>query len=240
MLCYIPVPPVVVALTQRVVTNVSETAVLSFRIDNAIPPVNTSDIRWYYTASTVSGDPDFNSSDFQEITALMNRTSMSQLTYSNDRLVLSVSNIVQALNVGEETDAGRYFLRATNPAGESSNYIDLVVRGPPQIVGGPRNQFAINNGSSAVFECTANADPQHEISWSFINFSGEEFKEIAVTTVAVTGISKYSINRNRSQPTFGELIVNDVMFEDRGTYICMAFNDNGDETAQANLTVHGE
>ncbi len=230
----------VVALTQRVVANVSESAVLSFRIDNAIPTVVTSDIRWYYTASTVSGDPDFNSSDFLEITALMNRTSMSRLTYSNDRLNLTVSNIVQALNRTAETDAGRYFLRATNPAGENSNYIDLVVRGPPQIVGGPCNQFAINNGSSAVFGCTANADPQHEISWSFINFSGIETDKIAATNFAVTGISKYSLNRNRSQPTFGELIVNDVMFEDRGTYICTAINEIGEEKAQANLTVHSE
>ena len=121
----------VVPLTpsQRVVTNVSESAVLSFRIDNAAPPAMTSDLHWYYTASAPSGVADFSSTDFQEITNLLSRTSTSSLSYSNDMLTLTVSGIVQALMMGEETDAGRYFLRASNPAGEDSSFIDLVVYG---------------------------------------------------------------------------------------------------------------
>ena len=225
---------------QRVVANVTDSAVLSFRVDSAVPPVMTSDLRWYYTANTMSGDPDFTSNDFLEITNLTSRTSSSMLTYSGDLLTLTVSGIVQALVGGDEIDAGRYFLRATNPAGEDSEYIDLVVRGPPQIVGGPRDQFAINNGSSAVFECTAKAEPQHEVIWTFIDFNGVEFNRIAATTAAETALGKYAINRNRSPPTFGELIVNNIMFGDRGTYICAAVNSIGEENAQANLTVHGE
>ena len=121
----------VVPLTpsQRVVANVSESAVLSFCIDNAVPPVMTSDLRWYYTASAPSGVPNFNSTDFQEITNLVSRTSTSSLSYSDDMLNLTVNGIVQALMMGDETDAGRYFLRASNPAGEDSSFIDLVVYG---------------------------------------------------------------------------------------------------------------
>ena len=124
-----PVPPVVVAQTQRVVGNESESAILMFRIENAIPAVRISDTRWYYTARTVAGDPDFNSGDLREITNSSSRTSKSVLTFSGDLLTLNVSNVVQARQVGGETDAGRYFLRASNPAGESNSYIDLVVNG---------------------------------------------------------------------------------------------------------------
>ena len=129
---FFPVPPVVVPLAsnQRVTTNVSESATLSFRIDNAAPPVLTSDIRWYYTGRA-SGDLDTTSSDFLDITNLTNRTAQSTLTYSEDLLTLNISDIVQALNVSvsEETDAGRYFLFAVNPAGNNSSHIDVVVSG---------------------------------------------------------------------------------------------------------------
>ena len=121
----------VVPLTpsQRVVANVSESAVLSFRIDNAVPPVITSDLRWYYTAGIPSGTPNFSSTDFQEITNLVSRTFTSSLSYSDDMLTLTVSDIVHELMIGEETDGGRYLLRASNPAGEDSSFIVLVVYG---------------------------------------------------------------------------------------------------------------
>ena len=129
LLFCLAVPPEVVTLNSRVVGNHSESAVLSFRIDNAAPPVSISDIRWYYTANTISGTPDFTSEDFMDITNATSVISRSILTFSEDLLILNVSNIVQALQAGDETDAGRYFLRAFNPAGEGSNFIDLVVFG---------------------------------------------------------------------------------------------------------------
>ena len=114
---------------ERVVGNESESAILMFRIENAIPNVMTSDIRWYYTASTESGVPDFSSGDFLEITNSTSRTSKSTLTFSGDLLTLTVGNIVQARRVGQETDAGRYFLMASNPAGKNYSFVDLVVEG---------------------------------------------------------------------------------------------------------------
>ena len=128
-LFFLAVPPEVVALNQRVVGSHSESALLSFHIDNAAPPVLISDIRWYYTANTASGTPDFASEDFMDITNSTSRTSKSMLTFSEDLLTLNVSNIVQALLVGDETDAGRYFLRASNPAGRNNSFVDLVVFG---------------------------------------------------------------------------------------------------------------
>ena len=60
------------------------------------------------------------------------------------------------------------------------------------------------------------------------------------TTKGGSRSDKYSINSNRTDALFGELTVNNVQFEDRGTYVCTAINANGFEEAQANLTVHGK
>ncbi len=98
-------------------------------ISNAIPVVDTSNIRWYYTTSAPAGVPNFHSTDFLEITNLMNRTANSRLRLSADRLTLFISNIVQDIGNSMETDQGRYFIRASNPAGDVSNFIDLVVSG---------------------------------------------------------------------------------------------------------------
>ena len=126
------VPSDVISLpvNQRIIANESESATLSFIIENASPVVIVSNIRWYYSADfalslSASG------SEFQEITSLPSRTSKSTLTFSSDRLSLTIDNIVQARMTGEETDAGRYFLQATNEAGSDNSYIDIVVNGKP-------------------------------------------------------------------------------------------------------------
>ena len=104
-------------------------AVLPFRINDAAPPVLLEGLRWFYVA-------DFGSDPYagQEITNLMNRTTISRLTFSEFTDVryinLTVSTIVQQRSgIGRETDEGRYFLVATNRAGETFSYIDLLVYG---------------------------------------------------------------------------------------------------------------
>ncbi len=123
------VPPHITRKSERSFGNKGETANLTFMISNAIPMVDTSNIRWYYTTSAPAGVPNFNSTDFLEITNLMNRTANSRLRLSTDRLTLFIINIVQAIGNSMETDQGRYFIRASNPAGDVSNSIDLVVSG---------------------------------------------------------------------------------------------------------------
>ena len=86
-----------------------------------------ANIRWFYSPDFVELFTD--SFQFQEITNLVNRTSVSTLMFSSDRLSLTIGNIVQARVEGEETDQGRYFLEATNEAGVNSSYIDLTVFG---------------------------------------------------------------------------------------------------------------
>ena len=83
------------------------------------------DIRWFYSHN-FSLSP-FSQSD--DITNLTSRIQQSTYTFGTDLLSLTISNIVQAREVGEYTDAGRYFVVATNPAGVHYSYFDLVVVG---------------------------------------------------------------------------------------------------------------
>ena len=115
---------------QEVIGNETENATLSFRIDSAAPPVPLQDLWWFYTPDLSINDPFAG----QEITNLTSRTTVSRLTFSEftdmQYINLTVSNIVQQRSgIGGETDKGRYFLVATNPAGETFSYIDLLVYG---------------------------------------------------------------------------------------------------------------
>ena len=125
------VPPIVVPLApgQQVIGNELDSATLSFRIDEASPPILLQDLQWFYVA-------DFGNNPFagQEITDLTNRTTVSTLTISDfdgmRYINLTVSNITQQRRgIGGETDEGRYFLVATNPGGVRFSYIDLLVFG---------------------------------------------------------------------------------------------------------------
>ena len=101
------------------------------------------------------------------------------------------------------------------------------------VINPPVDQVTINNGSSIMFVCEANASSKHTLSWTFTNSTE------AVTEIVNDG-SKYSIVANRSTTRFGELTVMNVDYEDRGVYTCTATNSIGSDRASANLTVHGE
>ena len=109
--------------------NETGSVTLSFRINNAAPPVLLQRLRWFYVAN-FGNDPYAG----EEITNLTNRTIESTLTFSeftNMRYIsLTVTDIVQQqVGIGGGTDEGRYFLVATNPAGVTFSYIDLLVYG---------------------------------------------------------------------------------------------------------------
>ena len=100
------------------------------------------------------------------------------------------------------------------------------------------DQFEINNGSSAMFQCEASAVPEHDVFWSFANSSGNT-QSIISTTEPDT--NKYQVKRMRGNGAgFSELTVLDAQYEDRGRYTCTAMNSLGADVSDASLTVHGE
>ena len=114
----------------------------------------------------------------------------------------------------------------------------LFSPGPPLIFVPPVDQYEINNGSSAVFQCEASAVPLHDVFWTFTNFIGSTVSIIDTTSLDT---DKYQIRRMREIGAgFGELTVLNVQYEDRGTYACIAMNIIGFDMSDANLTVHGE
>ena len=126
------VPPVVVAIVDEVIGNENDSVTLQFRIDNAIPVVELSELRWFYSSDISQ------SATMDDITNSTNRTMGSQLvtSFSDDGRFFNITvvNIQQQRQEGEETDQGRYFLQATNPAGSSMAYVDLEVYGKPTSV----------------------------------------------------------------------------------------------------------
>jgi len=99
------------------------------------------------------------------------------------------------------------------------------------------DQYEINNGSNAVFQCEASAVPNDDVFWTFTNFNGSTVSVIDTTS---PDTDKYQIGRTRGVSAgFGELTVLNVQYEDRGTYACTAMNIIGSDTSDANLTVHG-
>ena len=110
--------------------------------------------------------------------------------------------------------------------------------GHPLIFVPPVDQFEINNGSSAVFQCEASAVPEHDVFWTFTNSDGITLSIISTTE---SDTDKYQVKRmRRIGAGFGELTVLDVQYEDRGRYTCTAMNSIGSDVSNASLTVHGE
>ena len=114
-----------------VIGNESMSATLQFRIDNAVPRVVLSGLRWFYSERFAD---DISDDGVEEITNLTTRTTTdSELvtSFSSDGTYFNITvvNIQQDRLGGEDTDEGRYFLQATNPAGVSVDFIDLLVHG---------------------------------------------------------------------------------------------------------------
>lgn len=120
--CFFLVPPDVVPLDgDRVTVGIEEMSTsLHFRIDNAAPVVNiSSGIRWLFSANFTDLPYD---SGVTDITNLNTFNQGSSFSYSDNRESITISNISQS-------DEGRYFFMATNPAGVNYSHTDLIVHG---------------------------------------------------------------------------------------------------------------
>ena len=110
---------------QEVIRVETESATLAFRIDEAVPLVLLQNLRWFYVAD-LGSDPYVG----QEITNLTTRTTGSTLIFSDftNMRYINLTIVQRGSTVSGETDQGRYFLVATNPAGVSFAYIDLLTQ----------------------------------------------------------------------------------------------------------------
>ncbi|XP_044798654.2 hemicentin-1 isoform X4 [Bubalus bubalis] len=116
-------------------------------------------------------------------------------------------------------DAGQYTCMAANVAGSSSTSTKLIVHVPPRIQS-TEVHYTVNENSQAVLPCVADGIPTPAINW----------KKDNVPLANLLG--KYTVE------PYGELILENVVLEDSGTYTCTANNAAGEDTHTVSLTVH--
>ena len=110
----------------RVTVGIEEMSTsLHFRIDNAAPPViSSSGIQWLFSANFTDSPYE---SEVRDITNIDTLNQESFFTYSENQRSITIGNISQS-------DEGRYFFVATNPAGVNYSHTDLIVHGRLWIV----------------------------------------------------------------------------------------------------------
>uniref|UniRef100_A0AC11BQX3 Hemicentin 1 n=1 Tax=Ovis aries TaxID=9940 RepID=A0AC11BQX3_SHEEP len=116
-------------------------------------------------------------------------------------------------------DAGQYTCMAVNVAGSSSTSTKLTVHVPPRIQS-TEVHYTVNENSQAVLPCVADGIPTPAINWKKDN------------VLLANLLGKYTVE------PYGELLLENVVPEDSGTYTCVANNAAGEDTHTISLTVH--
>ena len=101
------------------------------------------------------------------------------------------------------------------------------------------------NGGIATYNCVTLAELHQSLTtWYFISANGSNSTIGSVNgtdRMMFADSGKYQISDiNTSPDEYGRLLVRDVQFEDRGTYVCLAENRLGLDTACATLSVQGK
>ncbi|KFP01647.1 Hemicentin-1, partial [Calypte anna] len=140
-----------------------------------------------------------------------------EITESIRRRILS-TGVLQIVFV-QPSDAGWYTCIAANLAGSSTVSMELAVHIPPKIHS-TEEQFTVREDSQAVLSCVAEGIPTPTINWKKDN--------TLLTEVA----GKY-----QTMPD-GNLILDNVVPEDSGSYTCVASSAAGEDTHTFTLVVH--
>ncbi|XP_014802303.1 PREDICTED: hemicentin-1 [Calidris pugnax] len=140
-----------------------------------------------------------------------------QITESLRRRILSTGAL--QIVFAQPDDAGRYTCIAANPAGSGSSGVELTVHVPPKIHS-TEAQYTVTEDSQAVLSCVAEGIPTPTINWKKDN------------TLLTERVGKY-----RAVPE-GDLILDNVVPEDSGSYTCIANNAAGEDTHTVTLVVH--
>ncbi|XP_010130628.1 PREDICTED: hemicentin-1, partial [Buceros rhinoceros silvestris] len=140
-----------------------------------------------------------------------------QITESMRRRILS-TGALQIVFV-QPADTGRYTCIAANLAGSSTSSVELAVHIPPKIHS-TETQYTVTEFSQAVLSCVAEGIPSPTINWKKNN------------TLLTEVVGRY-----RAVPD-GDLILDNVIPEDSGSYTCIANNAAGEDTHTVTLIVH--
>ncbi|XP_006907796.1 hemicentin-1 isoform X1 [Pteropus alecto] len=116
-------------------------------------------------------------------------------------------------------NAGQYTCMAANVAGSSSTSTKLTVHVPPRIRSA-EVYYTVHENSQAVLPCVADGIPTPAINWKKDN------------VVLANLLGKYTVE------PYGELILENAVPEDSGTYTCVANNAAGEDSRTVSLTVH--
>ena len=137
------VPPNVMAAVSKSLTPiVGGKITISFLVEQAIPSVNPWNLQWLYSSFFNSTQP-FG----EDITNATNRTVTSSFSFSafinSSSISLTISNVLLNSPTGGPIDEGRYYLVATNPAGVSFDFVDLLVVGTSRDTSSAHVRFRI-------------------------------------------------------------------------------------------------
>ncbi|XP_067137945.1 roundabout homolog 1-like isoform X3 [Centruroides vittatus] len=130
----------------------------------------------------------------------------------------------KSLNIKSVTpaDEGVYICEAENPVGSISSSATLTVHSRPTFLVTPKDQRVGLNGISK-FECVATGNPPPSIFWTREGNQALMFPE--------RSYGRFSVTRE------GMLIINGVMKEDRGYYVCSVLSGIGSTMSKAYLEV---
>ncbi|TRZ22552.1 hypothetical protein HGM15179_004536 [Zosterops borbonicus] len=199
-----------------VAQNPAGTALGKIKLKVQVPPVIKSHVEEYVVAVDQSVTLQCEAEGYPGPEISWHKVGQ-QITESMRRRILS-TGALQILFV-QPGDSGRYTCTAANPAGSSTSSMELTVLVPPRIRS-TDTQYTVTESSQAVLSCVAEGIPTPTINWRKDNM-----------------LLGDTVGKYQTVPG-GDLILDNVVPEDSGSYTCIATNTAGEDTHTVTLTVH--
>ncbi|KAM4896067.1 hemicentin-1 [Sylvia borin] len=199
-----------------VAQNPAGTALGKIKLKVQVPPVIKSHVEEYVVAVDQSVTLQCEAEGYPGPEISWHKAGQ-QITESMRRRILS-TGALQILFV-QPGDSGRYTCTAANPAGSSTSSTELTVHVPPRIRS-TDTQYTVTESSQAVLSCVAEGIPTPAINWRKDNM-----------------LLRDTVGKYQTVPG-GDLILDNVVPEDSGSYTCIATNTAGEDTHTVTLTVH--